>query len=181
MNESNTNPENEQLNTPPAAARLPWKWLALVVLLIVLGAAVYFILGSTHKNPTTQSVPKLTPVQQYHTLANQGKYEQAEQVLDQQRAQAKTTAQKIAIYCQQSLLATQSKQYTDAKTYAGKALKLDPKSDKPYVALAHLAEAQGDKAQAAQDWQKAIDNLSSATDGYNLILRDYQSSLEALK
>ena len=73
------------------------------------------------------------------------------------------------------------KKYDQAKQYAQEAQKVSQESHVPYVALAHIAEAQREKTKAQQYWQQAIDKLNPNIVGYELMLRDYKTSLEALK
>lgn len=172
------------LNNPKPKTRKRLIIIVVVLLVvIVVSLLLYFYHFHNHKviSKAQSTSQKLTPYQQYQVLANQGKYASAEQVLKQQLAKTTNVNDKITIYYQQSDLALSFKQYTDAEKYANEAKKLAPNSATPYVALAQLAAAQGNKTLAKQDWQQAITNLNPNVTGYNLIKQEYQTNLDALQ
>lgn len=156
--------------------------LALVIIMLMVGGLGYKIYkrGFSPTQSSSNSA-SITPTQKAQYLADQGKYVAAEKVWQEQLANAKDQQTKLGIYYQQASLASRFKHYDDAKKYAEEAKQLAPNSSTSYVALAHMAESQGDKVAAKQYWQQAINHLDPNALGYNLILRDYQSSLDSLK
>jgi tetratricopeptide (TPR) repeat protein len=157
-------------------------FLAIIILLILVMFAILILGSNKQPNKTQQSAAniKLTTEQKYHSLANQGKYGQAEQVLEDELAKAKTKNEKVAVYFQQSAVALQFKKYTDAQNYANKAVKLDPSNSNSYVALAQVAAAQEDKNTARNYWQQAINHLDKSKPQYNLTLRQYKTNIQGL-
>lgn len=163
--------------------------ILIIVLVLILGWLAYE--GVHHHNQERRKssnaavdkklLANLSPSQKAEYLASQGDYAGAEQAWQDQLAKAKTTQDKLGIYYQQSALAVSFKHYDDAKKYAKEAKKLSPDSPTPYVALAQIAQAQGDKVSAQKYWQEAIDHLDHNDPAYNLKKHDYQSSLDSLK
>ncbi len=151
--------------------------LALIIILLVAGILIYI-----YRPGREPAIPtNITPTQKAQYLADQGEYDAAQAAWQRQLAGAGDQQTTLGIYYQQSALALKFKRYDDAKKYAEQAKTLAPKSPTPYVALAQLAQAQGDKSAARQYWQQAIAQLDPASPTYNLIKRDYQSSLDSLK
>lgn len=160
--------------------RLPLRWLigGLVLVVLVAGFLIYFLVFRT----TAPKVPAgLNAEQQSWYLSNAGDYKAAEQVWQQKLGAASDTPTKLGIYYQQAAVAIKFKRYDDAKKYASQAMQLDPRSYIPYSAYASIAEAQGDKDSEKHYLQQTIAHIDPSLNGANLIARDYQSKLDALK
>ena len=155
------------------------KIIVIVVAVLILGLAGFAVYSHFRgpKNPDHVDLSTLTPLQKAQYFGDVGDYKAAQGVWKGQLKGAKTTADKVGVYYQQSALALKTKHYEDAKKYAEQAKKLAPHSNVPYAALAELAEAQGDKKTAKTNWQLAIDNLDPNTPGANLILLGYKARL----
>jgi tetratricopeptide (TPR) repeat protein len=162
--------------------------VVLFVLIIIATTAWYVFLRPSSKSTVTPvknaaSAPpsNISLDQKAQYYADEGQYEQAEQSWQEKLAGTKDTDGKVSIYYQQTVLAVKFKHYADAKKYADEAKQLAPTSPAPYAALALLAEAQNNNAQAKQYWQQAINHVDTSMPGYNLIKADYQGQLDALK
>lgn len=158
------------------------KIATIALLILVVGGFVWQYQQRNARLAAMSSVVEgLAPAQQAQYYSDQGEYKIAEKIWQDQMAKTTDTPTKLNIYYMQSAIAVKFKNYKDAKKYADEALTLAPKSSAPYVALAQLAQAQGDKVTARQNWQQAIKFIDPKNPASNLIQRDYQSSLDALK
>lgn len=165
--------------TSAVAGKKNWKlFIFILAVLVVIGTGTYYL---HHKFAHHVDLSNRTPMQKAEYYEATGNYKAAEKVWDTDLASTKDVQSKVAIYYQQSALATNTQHYKDAKTYAEKAQKLAPNSSVPYVALAELAQAQGDKATARKDWQQAIAHVDPNAPGANLLLRDYKVKLESVR
>lgn len=173
---------------------IPKRWWAklLIVLIIIAVGATCWALHINHRQPmkaqtkqavtpvTTTPPPDISLGQKAQYLASAGQYQAAQQAYQQQAASTTDTTTKLGVYYQQSSLAVENKDYTAAKTYANEAMQLDPNSPTPYVALAQIAQAQGNDSVAKQYYQDAINHVTPDMPGYNIIRADYQSEMDAL-
>lgn len=123
----------------------------------------------------------LSPDQQAQYLADNGQYAAAQETYQNEYNSAKNDKTRLNILFQQAMLAAKARHYKEANNYAAKAKQLAPNSSTTYVALAQIAQTEGDKNSAKNYWQQAISKLDPKNPAYSLIKRDYQSSLEALK
>lgn len=152
-----------------------------VVIIIIILASIYLV-STQNKNDSTANLPKGTSESQKATYeSDHGRYSLAEQAWQAQIKSSSTTQDKLNIYFEEASTAIQFKKYSDARNYANEALSLDPNSSIPYVALANIALASGNKAQAKQYWQQAINKLNPNSPGYNITLNEYTYSLESIK
>jgi tetratricopeptide (TPR) repeat protein len=159
--------------------------VAMAAVLVVAGAAIGGVVVFT-RNPAPTAKKQSashsnTTSQQPSSQTTAVSYQASEQSLQDQLASDKDTASKVTTYSQQSVVAIQDSQYTDAQKYAENAMQADPSSPTPYADLALIAQDQHNNAQAKQYWQEAIDHLSPDMAGYNITKADYQNNLDALK
>ncbi len=182
----------EEIQTGSFGSRNPLKgnyakiaMLALAVVIVV--AAV--VTGAYYIHNRRQATPKVqynfpastTPEQKALYLANNNQYQAATQVYKQELSSTNNKSTKINIYGMLAYLAIRFKDYASAQQYADEAKSLDPQSSGPYVYLAQLNTAEGNKTIAKQYWQQAINYLSSNQAGYNMIKADYQRNITALQ
>jgi len=170
--------------------KLVWLGAATVLVVAVLVFWFYGPPSATQRATTSAehqlaskgiTYSKLAPTQKSQYLVDKGAYKAAEQVWQNQLLQTTDSKAKVTILCQQSAVALQFKDYAAAQKYADAAKKILPNADSPYVALAQLAQAKGDKAAAKQYWQQAIANIDPDADGANLMKSDRQQALDDLK
>lgn len=158
------------------------KLLIIVLIFVSAGGLVWQAQkNSSRLAAMSYAVEGLSPTQKAQYYSDNGEYKLAEKIWQDELSKATDTPTKLNIYYMQSAIAVKFKNYKDAKIYADKALKLAPKSNITYVALARLAQAQGDKASAKKYWQQAIKFIDPKNPAINLIQEDYQASLDALK
>ena len=162
--------------------------ISLIAIVLIVATAIGLVGQYKKYNARNQQlvvmsnvVEGLSTSQKAQYYSDQGEYAMAEKIWQDQLAKTTDTPTKLNIDYIQSAIAVKFKNYKDAKKYADKALTLAPKSSTPYVALAHLAQAQGDKVLARQYWQQAIKFIDQNAPASNQILRDYQAGLDELK
>lgn len=168
--------------SPKEKKRKTIKLLIIVLIFVSAGGLVW----QGHKEnlrlaAMSYAVDGLSPTQKAQYYSDNGEYKIAQKIWQDQLAKTTDTPTKLSIYYMQSAIAVKFKNYKDAKKYADKALNLAPKSNITYVALAQLAQAQGDKVSAKKYWQQAIKFIDPKNPVAGLIERDYQTSLDALK
>lgn len=182
MNQDKPGAKNVTVSAVSGRKSRKWLIFGIVLLVVIIGAGIAIYQWQQRpKNPYHVDLTKLTPLQQAQYLSDVGDYKNAEKVWDKELAKAKDTQAKINIYAQQVATAAKFGQDNDAKSYADKAFKLSPNASVIYAALAQAAQTQGDKASAKKYWQQAIAKLDKNIPGYNVVLRDYENSLAALK
>lgn len=159
--------------------------VAFVLVAAVIGGLLWWNHRQTVRNQhlayMSSFVDGLAPAQKAQYYSDQGEYKIAEKIWQDELSKTTDTPTKLSLYFLQSALAVKFKNYNDAKKYATEALVLSPKSSTPYVSLAQMAQAQGDKAAARQYWQQAINLIDPNDPAANLIKIDYQYNLDKLK
>lgn len=168
--------------TPKEKKRKTTKLLIVILIFVSVGGLIWQgYKNNSRLEAMSYAVEGLSPTQKAQYYSDMGEYKIAEKIWQDELAKTTDTPTKLNIYYMQSAIAVKFKNYKDAKIYADKALKLAPKSNITYVALARLAQAQGDKVSAKKYWQQAIKFIDPKNPAINLIQEDYQASLDALK
>ncbi len=158
------------------------KLLIVILIFVSVGGLVWQgYKNNSRLEAMSYAVEGLSPTQKAQYYSDNGEYKIAQKIWQDELEKAKDTPTKLRIYFMQSAIAVKFENYQDAKKYADKALKLAPKSNLTYAALAQLAQAQGDKASAKKYWQQAIKFIDPKNPAINLIQEDYQANLDALK
>lgn len=162
----------------------------IVIVLVVTGLITWWFYA-TQNTRTIDGAKKelskhgvawkdLNTTQQVQYLSDHGNYSAAQSLYSEQHAAAKNKEEKVEILFLQSSLALQARNLADAQKYADEAHQTDPKSNNAYVALAQVAAAKGNKQLAKQDYEQATKLLDKNAANYNLMVFQYQSSIEAL-
>jgi|GEM_PF-1480776 len=168
---------------------VPSKSFGLLLVGIVIVAAVAFgalaLYGHSKKAGTDQfqqiaTHPTVTVSSKADELVQKGDYAGAQKLLDEERAKATNTQDKVASYLDQASIALNAGNYVDAQTYAVAANKLAPTANTTAL-LGYIAAQTGDKAAAKLYYQKAINMLDKKANDYNTSLNDYQAKLGELQ
>lgn len=157
--------------------------LAVAVIIAAVATSAYFIQTSKYTPPKLKYYmpANLSSNQKALYLANNNQYQEAVQVYVKELAHTNNTSDKLNIYGYMEALAIRFKDYNSAQLYANDAKSIDSKSPAPYVYLAELASAEGNKNAAKQYWQQAINYLDPNQLGYNMIKADYQRNIARLQ
>lgn len=168
---------------------------ALRIKLVALGVVIVLIAGltilittiltkktvdTTANNKDSASQQNLTLEQQASKLAYEGKYTEAQQLLDTKVKASNDKSTQQEIYRQQATVAFNARNYKDALGYAQKAEAVKPVAGTADL-LGQIAAAMGDKPAAQRYFQKAIDRLDPNAENYASAYRTYQKELQAVK
>jgi len=168
--------------SPKAKQQRIIRYLIVILIVVLAGGLVW-----QHQRDNSRLaamnyvVDGLSLNQKSQYFASNGEYNLAEKIWQDELTKTTDTPTKLSIYYMQSSIALKLKKYNDAQKYADQSLKLAPTSSTTYVTLAELSQAQGDKILAKNYWLQAIKFIDPKNPASNLIQRDYQSSLDALK
>jgi len=152
-----------------------------VLIVAIVGMLIFLFTYKGNASKTSITPPKGISLSQKAIFEeDHGQYDKAEDAWQSQLSSSSSKEDKINIYFEQASTAIQFKNYSDATNYANKAKALDPNSPVPYVALANISLALGNKVQAKSYWQQAINNLNPNDPAYNIKLATYKHALESI-
>ena len=177
---------------PPGRAKLHAKVgvvvVAALVVLTALGVAVRLVVSHVQGKQGNTATTHLTNAQKAAKISDYGQasyatingdYAAAQLALDNQLPKATTPQQKAVIYSQKMSLAINDKQYHDALTF-GQNAENSQKTEMTATLYYQMYLAQGNKPQAKQWLQMAIDRLNKNSDLYDEQLKEFQVDMAGL-
>jgi tetratricopeptide (TPR) repeat protein len=171
------------------------KTIIVIVIIVVLlvGAAVAYFLLTTHNKSVSPPPNKNTTQKQIDarsTISQQASQKASEQVAQGDSKAAVQTlgdaadkvsdkSEKSSLYSQQSAILAQSGQTNDAIAAGKQAIATDPSNWKPYANLGYTYQALGDKPNAINYLQQALDILKKQSNTSNSV--EIQGAINQLK
>lgn len=111
----------------------------LAPFILAIPVSAYASAQTPHKSKTSQSIPAVSPLQQSEELIQQGHFEEAKQLIDEQ---LRLNPSDVEAYNLLGIVYTDEKDYTRALDAFQQALKLDPDSKTTHNNLGSLYVAQ---------------------------------------
>ena len=154
--------------------------LGLLLLALVVGILVLVVHrhGVSPQASKQAAVIPLTTEEKADQLSSKGGYSQGQALLHSELSSAATPAAKAMIYMQQTTLALNNKQYTDATQYAQSAESLLHSASTAELE-GQVAAAAGDKKAAASYFNVAISRVTTSPIS-QVEVQQYQNELNSL-
>lgn len=170
-------------------ARLPARRVKPLIIVLAVGLAGFLVWWYFAGKSTTDERPPVTPADKYSsvtpsqkadTMAFQGNYQGAQNLLDEEIARSGDAAGKRELYLDKWLIAYNKKQYSDAISFARAAEKLSP-TRVTAKAVAMSSEALNDKKLALEYYKKVVERTpQSMIDTDETINHDVEAKIKEL-
>lgn len=156
------------------------KQAVILVVIVILALAAWLLITHNTNAKKTNSTTHVKGAQPSASdIATNGQYAQAQTGLDNQLSTV-SKQQQAAIYIQKAVVALNVQQFNDALQFAQKADDLSPTANTAYM-LALANQSLGDKQHAIENYQKAIDRMTSPSELQKIDIKSYQAAIKALQ